>query len=317
MRNPRLQIPILLSILAALVTLTLKFVAYWLTGSVGLLSDAAESIVNLLASVTAFLSLLYAARPVDTSHTYGHEKIEYFSSGIEGMLILVAAFMIAWFAVLRLFSPQPLTALEDGILVSGAATMINFVVALVLLRAGRAEQSIVLEADGQHLMTDVWTSIAVIGGVGLVWLTRIQVLDPLVALAVAANICWTGFNLIRRSFNGLMDHALPENEQATVRAAIERCLESGMDFHALRTRQAGAHRFADFHLLVPGAYTVRRAHDLSDRIERAVLEALPGIEVTIHIEPIEDRAAWEDSALVPLEQAARREEIDKKNEPAT
>lgn len=314
MVNRQLQFPVLLSILAALITLSLKFIAYWWTGSVGLLSDAAESIVNLVASVTAFLSLLYAARPVDTSHTYGHEKIEYLSSGIEGILILVAAVMIAWFAVLRLLTPQPLNALEDGIAISGAATLINFVVALVLLRVGRKEQSIVLEADGQHLMTDVWTSVAVIAGVGLVWLTEIQALDPVVALLVAANICWTAFGLIQRSFNGLMDHALPEEEQAKVRAAIERCLEAGMDFHALRTRQAGAHRFADFHLLVPGIYTVRRAHDLAERIEQAVQQALPGIEVAIHIEPIEDRAAWEDSALVPLEQAARREDIEKKHE---
>src|SRR4051794_23021484 len=202
MISPHPKYPIVLSILAAIATLGLKSAAYWYTDSVSLLSDAAESVVNLVASLIAFFSLWYAAQPVDVSHTYGHEKIEYFSSGIEGMLILVAAVMIAWFAVLRLMTPQPLISLEDGIAISGAATLINFVVALVLLRVGRREQSIVLEADGQHLMTDVWTSIAVIGGVGLVWLTGMQILDPLVAIVVAVNICWTGFNLIRRSFNG-------------------------------------------------------------------------------------------------------------------
>jgi cation diffusion facilitator family transporter len=295
--------PIVLSIAAAVLTLAMKMTAYWLTDSVSLLSDAAESLVNLAAALIAFFCLWFAARPVDASHTYGHEKIEYFSSGLEGMLILVAAGGIAWYAIKRLLAPQPLGFLEWGSLIALAAAVINFGVAMVLLRAGKAAESIVLEADGKHLLTDVWTSVAVLGGLGLVYLTDLQILDPIMALLVAANICWTAVGLIGRSFNGLMDHALPAAEQAALRSAITGCLEPGTTFHALRTRRAGAHRFADFHLLVPGHFTVQQAHDLTGRIEHAVLAALPGIEVTVHIEPIEERASWEDSALLPLEKA--------------
>jgi cation diffusion facilitator family transporter len=306
MAQPHLKYPIVLSILAALVTLALKWLAYYLTGSVGLLSEAAESGVNLLAALTALASLWYSAQPVDTSHTYGHEKIEYFSSGLEGVLILVAAAGIGWFAITRLFKPEPLESLNVGTVLALAAAGVNFAVARLLLRVGRAHSSIVLEAGGRHLMTDVWTTVAVVAGLGLAWLTDKVWLDSLLGIVVAANIVWTGFDLLRRSFNGLMDHALPAEEQAAVRAAIETRIGPGMDYHALRTRQAGSRRFADFHLLVPGAFSVRRAHELTTRIEEAIRNALPGIEVTVHVEPIEDRAAWEDSELVPLEQAERR-----------
>jgi cation diffusion facilitator family transporter len=312
MADRSLRFPVVLSILAALLTLGLKFTAYLVTGSVGLLSDAAESVVNLLAALTAYVSLWYAARPVDASHTYGHEKIEYFSSGLEGTLIFVAALSIGWYAVRRLLVPEPLRPLDLGLALSLVAALINFGVAQLLLRVGRARGSIVLEADGQHLMTDVWTSVGVLAGLALVWLggrlfnADLQWLDPVLALAVAVNITWTAFDLVRRSFNGLMDHALPAEEQAVVRAAIESRLEPGMDYHALRTRQAGARRFADFHLLVPGRLTVQHAHEVTGRVEDAVRVALPGIEVTVHIEPIEERGSWEDSALLPLEQAARR-----------
>jgi cation diffusion facilitator family transporter len=309
----RLQSVVLLSIAAALVTLALKTAAYFLTGSVGLLSDAAESIVNLLAAVTAYLSLRYAAKPVDESHTYGHEKIEFFSSGLEGVLILTAAVLIAWYAVQRLVTGGRPEALGIGMAMTLAAAAINGVVAQILLRTGRKHQSIVLEADGRHLMTDVWTSVAVLAGLSLVWATEwagrpLYQLDPLIALLVAANIVWTAYDLIRRSFNGLMDHALPEAEQAAVREAIQTHLGPGMTFHALRTRQAGSHRFVDFHLLLPGHYTVRHAHALTEVIEGAVRATLPGLEVTVHIEPIEEPAAWQDSALLPIEDAARREQ---------
>lgn len=300
-----LRYPVLLSIGAAVATIGLKSTAYYITGSVGLLSDAAESGINLLAALTAFFSLLYAAKPVDPSHTYGHEKIEFFSSGLEGTLIIVAAVGIAWYAVRRLLVPEPLRALDVGALIALSASAINLGVAQLLLRVGRKHGSIVLEADGRHLMTDVWTSVAVVVGIGLVWLTGIELLDPLIALLVAVNIIWTGFDLVRRSFNGLMDHALPIEEQTKVRSAIESLLEPGMHYHALRTRQAGSRRFADFHLLVPGRYTVRRSHELINRIEKAVGEALPGTEVTVHVEPIEERTAWEDSALLPLEGSQR------------
>jgi cation diffusion facilitator family transporter len=314
MATSRLRHLVLLSILAALLTLGLKSTAYYVTGSVGLLSDAMESVINLLAALTAYASLWYAARPVDPSHTYGHEKIEYFSSGLEGILILIAAVGIAWYAVRRLIHPEPLRDLDVGTVMALSASVINLAVAQVLLRVGRRTGSIVLEADGRHLMTDVWTSVAVVAGIGLVWLTDLQVFDPLIALVVAANILWTAFDLMRRSFNGLMDHSLPADEQARVRAAIEAHLEPGMDYHALRTRQAGAHRFVDFHLLVPGSFSVRRAHTLGVRIEAAVQEALPGTEVVLHIEPIEERESWEDSALVALEQAARRAEAQASGE---
>jgi cation diffusion facilitator family transporter len=302
MPNSHPRYPIVLSIAAALVTLAMKSAAYWVTGSVGLLSDAVESVVNLVAALTALLCLWFAAKPVDTSHTYGHEKIVYFSSGLEGVLILFAAGSIAWYAILRLVTPQPLEELGLGTALALGASFINFVVARILLHVGRKAQSIVLEADGQHLMTDVWTSVAVVAGLGLVWLTDWKILDPIIALLVAANILATAVDLIRRSFNGLMDHALPENEQAAVRSAIEKTLPRGVTYHALRTRQAGARRFADFHLLVPGAWSVQKAHDLTGQVEEAVKTALAGVEVTVHIEPIEEPAAWEDSELLPLEQ---------------
>jgi cation diffusion facilitator family transporter len=300
-----LRIPILLSIVAGFTTLALKSVAYWLTGSVGLLSEAAESVVNLLAAGTAYLSLLYAARPVDESHTYGHEKIEYFSSGLEGMLIGVAAFSIAWVAVQRIRAPEPLESLGLGLLITLVAAAINGGVAILLLRVGRKYGSIVLEADGHHLMTDVWTSVVVVSGLGLVAVTGVQILDPLLALAMAANILRTAVKLVHRSFNGLMDHALPDAEQAAVRAAITGQLSPGMDFHALRTRQAGTRRFADFHLLVPGSMSVHEAHARTTRVEEAVRAALPGLEVTIHVEPIEEPEAHADSEMLAVERRRR------------
>ncbi len=297
--------PLVLSVGAAILTCLMKAGAYWLTGSVGLLSDAAESLVNLAAAATALVALWYAARPADASHTYGHEKIEYFSSGLEGTLILVAAGGIAWFAVTRLISTPELHDLGLGAGIGLAASLINLVVAQILLRVGRATGSIVLEADGKHLMTDVWTSVGVLAGLLLVWLTGQWWLDPVIALLVAVNITWTGLDLVRRSFNGLMDHALPEKEVAQVRAAIVANLGPGMAYHALRTRQAGRQRFADFHLLVPGEYSVRRAHALGVRIEEAVEAAVPGIEVTVHIEPIEEPRSWQDSALLRVEGGER------------
>lgn len=301
MTNSHPRYPIVLSIAAALITLGLKTAAYWYTGSVGLFSDAMESLVNLVAALTALFCQWFAARPIDPSHTYGHEKIEYFSSGMEGMLILVAAFGIAWYAFLRLFMPQPLQGLGWGAGLALAGSLVNYAVARLLLRVGKQAQSIVLEADGQHLMTDVVTSLGVVAGLVLTFVTGWQPLDPIIALIVAAYIVRTAVDLLGRSFNGLMDHALPDAEQASVRTAIDATLPSGVTFHALRTRRAGARRFADFHLLVPGAWSVKKAHDLTGRVEESIKNSLPGIEVTIHIEPIEEPAAWQDSELLPLE----------------
>jgi cation diffusion facilitator family transporter len=303
MVDARVQKYLLLSIAAAFLTIGLKAAAWRLTGSVGLLSDAAESGVNLLAAVVAYLSLLYAALPEDRTHTYGHGKIEFFSSGLEGILILGAAVGIAWYAAGRLLHPEPLEPLGLGMALAAVASLVNGALGLTLVRVGQAHRSITAEADGRHLLSDFWTGVGVLAGLALVWWLRQPVLDPLIGLAVAGVIAWTAADLLRRSFNGLMDHALPAAEQGQVRAVIESHLGPQMHYHALRTRQSGARRFVDFHLLVPGDYTVRRAHGLTGEIEAALRQALPGLEVTVHIEPIEERAAWEDSALLPLEQS--------------
>ncbi len=300
-----LRFPLQLSIAAALITLGLKGLSYWLTGSVSLLSDALESIINLAAACAAYVAVWYASRPADASHPFGHEKIEFFSSGLEGGLILVAAAGIAWAAVERLIRPRELEGLGLGLGLSCVAAVINGLVAWLLLHTGREHGSIVLEADGQHLMTDVWTSAGVLAGLGLVAWTGMSWLDPVLALLVAANILWTGVALVWRSFDGLMDAALPEGEQEKVRAAIRAELGPGMDFHALRTRQAGRRRFADFHLLVPGGMTVQEAHDVMNRIEKAVEAAVPGLEVTVHAEPAEAYDSWHDSPLLELEQEGR------------
>lgn len=290
----------LLSIAAALATMGLKFGAYVVTGSVGLLSDAVESTANLVAALSALFALWYAARPVDRSHPYGHGKIEYFASGVEGSLVLVAAVTIAWQAVKRLLDPQPLEAVGDGVVISLAASAINFAVARVLLRVARERGSLVLEADGRHLMTDVWTSLGVIVAIIVVGLTDQSWIDPAIALLVAVNIAWTGFALLRKSFDGLMDRALPEEERREIRRAIEATLPPGATYHALRTRQSGGRRFADFHLLVPGEMSVREAHDVAERMEAAIARAVPGTEATIHFEPVEEPAAYRDSARVLL-----------------
>lgn len=301
MSHAHLRRPVQFSILAALLTLLLKTTAYWLTGSVGLLSDAAESGINLIAAITAYLSLWYSAQPVDATHTYGHEKIEYFSSGLEGVLIVIAAGGIAWYAIHRLLFPQKLEDLGFGTAVALVASAVNLGVAIWLLRVGREHHSIVLEADGQHLMTDVWTSVAVVAGLGLVWLTGLDWLDPVMALLVAANILRTGVGLVRRSFDGLMDHSLPPDEQQQVRSAIESTLIAGSNYHALRTRQAGAHRFVDFHLLVPGRMSVHKSHQLAMQIEKAVQKLWERVEVVIHVEPIDEADSYEDSELLAIE----------------
>lgn len=292
---------LLLSVFAALTTIAMKTTAYLLTGSVGLLSDALESGVNLIAALTAYWSLHYAARPVDATHTYGHEKIEYFSAGLEGTLILVAGLGTMGVAVRRMIFPTPLEDLGTGTLIALAASAINFVVGIVLVRQGRKHHSLILEADGKHLLTDVWTSVGVVGGLGIVWLTRLEILDALLALFVGANILWTGFQLIRRSFNGLMDHAIPTGEQETLRQTIRQHLPTGTTFHALRTRQAGARRFVDFHMLVPGHMSVRDGHRLGMEVEDALRATLPHVEITIHIEPIEEAASWDDNTLQGIE----------------
>jgi cation diffusion facilitator family transporter len=294
----------LLSIAAAILTLVLKFSAYALTGSVGLLSDAVESSANLVAALTALFALWYAARPIDRNHPYGHQKIEFFASGIEGILILVAAGSIAWYAFGRLLDPQPVDQVGLGLAITLVATLVNLAVARLLLQVAAERDSVVLAADGHHLMADVITSGGVIVGLIVVRLTGIEELDPLIALLVALNILRTGVGLVRTSVDGLLDRALPERDQQQIRSVIQSELGTGATFHALRTRKAGARRFVDFHLLLPGEYSVQHAHDVSQRVEQAVNSSMPGTETTVHIEPIEEPASWEDSALVPLEKPA-------------
>ena len=286
-----------LSIAAALATIALKTLAWWLTGSVGLLSDAIESSVNLAGALMALAMLSIAARPADDGHDWGHGKAEYFSSAFEGLLIAVAAAGIVWAAVERLLAPQPLESVGMGLVVNAVASIVNLATARILMKAARDARSIALEADAHHLMADVWTSAGVIVGVALAWLTGATWLDPVVAIAVALNVVWTGWLLMRRSTAGLMDASLPDGDRARIESVLDRYRAQGVDFHALRTRQAGARSFVTFHLLVPGAWSVQRAHDLSEQVEAEVRQAVAQAHVTTHIEPIEDPASALDSGL--------------------
>jgi cation diffusion facilitator family transporter len=286
-----------LSIAAAIATILLKGVAWRLTGSVGLLSDALESVVNLAGALMALAMLSLAATPADDRHAYGHGKAEYFSSAFEGFLILLAACSIAYTAIERLQHPQDIQDVGVGLLVSVVASVINFLAARVLLKAGRAYNSITLEADAKHLMTDVWTSVGVILAVGLVWVSGWLWLDPLIALLVAANIVWTGWQLLQRSASGLMDEAIPQEQITAVEAVLERYRGQGMGFHALRTRQAGSHAFITLHVLVPGEWTVQHGHDLVEQIEAEIRAAVPYSHLTTHLEPIEDPVSLSDQGL--------------------
>lgn len=286
-----------LSIAAAITTIGLKTAAWWLTGSVGLLSDAAESVVNLMAAVMTLMMLTVAARPPDEEHAWGHNKAEYFASGVEGALILVAAVAIAWTGIDRLLHPKAIEQAGLGLAISTGASLVNFAVSRVLLRAGTKHHSIALEADAHHLMTDVWTSVGVLAGIGVVALTGWQRLDPIVALFVAANIVWTGVQLIRRSALGLLDTAIAPEEQKALQAILNRYGAKGIRFHAVRTRQAAARRFITMHVLVPGDWTVRRGHDLAEEIEQRVCDAIPNANVLTHLEAVEDPASFADEGL--------------------
>lgn len=286
-----------LSIAAAIVTIALKALAYLLTGSVGLLSDALESLVNLAGALLALSMLSLAARPADANHAYGHGKAEYFSSGVEGGLILIAAASIAVAAVERLLHPRPLEQLGLGLGISVLASAVNLGVGLILMRAGRRYESVTLEANAHHLMTDVWTSVGVLIGVAAVAVTGWLWLDPVVALAVAANIVRTGVRIVGASVHGLMDTALPDAEQALIVATLERHVTGELRYHALRTRRAGPRRFVSVHVLVPGDWTVDRGHELLERIEADLRAALPMMSVFTHLEPLGDPAAWDDLEL--------------------
>ena len=283
-----------ISVATSVVVIALKFAAYFLTGSVGLLSDAVESVVNILAALIALGVLTYASAKPDHEHNFGHEKAAYFSSGIEGALIFVAAGAIIWSSVPRLLSPQPLDQVWLGLVMSFVASIANAACALVMLRAAKAHRSITLEADARHLLTDVWTTAGVFIGVVLVQTTGWLRLDPIIAIVVALQILWTGWGLIARSFGGLMDRAVPDEDRAVIVEVLETLRREGGDYHMLRTRVAGAKSFVDVHVLVPGKMTVQQGHDLAERLEGEITAKLPHVEVLTHLEPLEDPKSWDD-----------------------
>ncbi len=286
-----------LSIAAALVTIALKTVAWQITGSVGLLSDAAESLVNLVAAIVALVALTVAIKPADKNHHFGHSKAEYFSAAAEGMMIFVAAAVILFSSIQRFLNPQALENVGVGLAVSVVASVVNGLVAVVLLRAGARYRSITLTADGKHLMTDVWTSVGVVVGVLLVWVTGWERLDPVVAFAVGLNILVTGWRLIRSASAGLMDVSLPKEDNAVIREVLGRFTSADVTWHRLLTREAGNRRFMQFDLLVPGGWTVQRGHDLVEDITDALVAEFPDIEVLCHIEPVEDPRSYEDTGV--------------------
>jgi len=298
MKRENLSRYVWLSILAAILTITLKAAAYFFTGSISLLSDALESVINLVAALIALLIIKIAAQPPDDDHAFGHDKAEYFSSGIEGMLIFFAAFGIFYSAVPRLFAPQPLERIGIGLSISLVATLINLIVGLILIRAGRQHHSIVLEADGRHLLTDVWTSVGVVLGIVVVGLTGWFVLDPIIALLVALNILWTGFQLIRRSALGLMDTAVSSETQEKIEEILDDYIKKEkIDYHALRTRQSGARKFISVHILVPDDWTVQKGHNLTEEIEDEIRRAVADSIVFTHLEPLEDPSSFYDLEL--------------------
>ncbi|MBN0972052.1 cation transporter [Gordonia sp. BP-94] len=286
-----------LSIVTAIVVIGLKLIAWRVTGSVGLLSDALESTVNLVAAIGAFVALRVAAKPPDRSHNFGHTKAEYLSAVFEGVMIVVAAVVIVATAVDRLLHPEELDEVGMGLAISVGATVVNAVVGWVLIRAGRRHRSLTLEADGRHLMTDVWTTAGVVVGVFLVAVTGWLPLDPLIAIAVAANILVVGGRLVWRSGAGLMDSALPDDLRAAIDAVLARHRADRIDFHDVRTREAGHERFVQLHMLVPGDWSVQRAHDLAETIEDELRAAVDDLTVTLHVEPINDPRAYEDWRL--------------------
>ncbi|TRY19999.1 cation transporter [Tessaracoccus rhinocerotis] len=283
-----------LAVATAVFTIALKAGAYLLTGSAGLLADAAESIVNLVAAIVALVALKVAAKPADKNHHFGHTKAEYFSAAVEGIMIFVAAASIIVFAVIRLFDPRPLEQLGLGIAISLVATLANGVVGVTLMRAGRRHNSITLRADGKHLMTDVYTSVGVAIGILLVMLTGWTILDPLLAIGVGLNILWAGYGLVKESTEGLMDISLPKEENQRLREILDAHTSETMAFHAIRTRESGTRKFMEMHMLVPGAWTVQQGHDAMEDLVGEIRQEFPDLWVTGHLEPIEDPRSYED-----------------------
>ncbi|GCE45990.1 cation diffusion facilitator family transporter [Thermosporothrix hazakensis] len=310
MKHSTKQTYILLSVLAALVTMGVKFTGFLVTGSVGLFSDAAESVVNLIAALVALWALALAARPADKDHAYGHTKAEYFSSGVEGALILVAALMIIIEAIPRLMHPQPLENVGFGLLFSVIGALVNGGLAWVMWRAGKRMRSIALQADARHLFTDVLTTVGVLVGVILVPLTGWLILDPLIAIVVAINIVLASIGLLRETALGLLDTALPAEDQRQIQEILERYQKQGLAFHALRTRRSGARRFVSFHVLVPGSWTVAEGHTACEEIEHELREALPESTIFTHLEPYDDPVSWADQELDRLPEPVSQQKSD-------
>jgi cation diffusion facilitator family transporter len=281
-------------IIAAVLTIFIKSAAYYITGSVGFMSDAMESVINLIASIVAFISLTIAAQPADKKHPFGHDKAEYFSSLTEGILITLAALGIAYTGINRIYHPQPLEELNIGMALSIFATLINFGTALILLHYGRKHNSITLEADGHHLMTDVYTTVGIVTGIFLVKLTNWQLLDPIMAIVVAVSILYTGIKLIVRSTDGLMDQKLSEKDMILIKEILDKHKAQGVDYHALYTRQSSSKQFITFHLLFSGDITLSEAHEISKAVEIEITEKIPNSDIFIHMEPMNDPDAYDD-----------------------
>ncbi|MBL8289343.1 MAG: cation transporter [Rubrivivax sp.] len=283
------------SVAVAVTTIVLKTAAWWVSGSVSLLSDALESLVNLAGAVFALAMVTWAALPPDDEHPYGHHKAEYFSSGFEGMLIFVAALAIAWAAVQRLLAPQPLEQLGWGMALSLASTALNGALAWAMLKKARQTHSMALEGDARHLFTDVWTSVGVVGGLLAVLATGWTWLDPAIALAVAANILREGFSLVRRSADGLMDRALEPAAQAEIAQVLESFAHQAIRFDHVVSRRAGQRRFVDLHMHMPSGWSLGRAAALRGSVEQALMSAVPGLRATIQLLPTDVEAHFGDT----------------------
>lgn len=286
-----------LSVGAAALTFLIKLAGAYVSGSVGLLSDALEGVVNLVAAAIALIILKIVAQPPDESHPYGHDKAEYFSSGIESTLIIIASLGILYTAVRSLLNPEPLEEVGLGLALAVLASLINLLVGQIMIRAGKKNDSITLEANGRHLMSDVWTSVGVVLGVTLAVITGLQILDPLIAIAVGLHVGWSGIKIFRRSVTGLMDSPIAKDERQIVEEILDKSCTEGIEWHALRTRQAASRRFIDVHVLVPGVWSVQKSHDLAEKLEMEIREKIDFSTVMVHIEPVEDERSWQDQSL--------------------
>lgn len=299
MVTPSLKKFLYISIAAAILTISLKLIAYLLTNSVGILSDALESGVNLVAAVVALIMIRIAEKPPDQEHEFGHNKAEYFSSAVEGGLIVLAAFSIIWSALPRIISPQPLENVGMGLLVAVGASLINLAASNILIKNGKKYNSITLEADGKHLMTDVLTSAGVLLGIGLIKVTGWMRLDGIVAVGVAINIIWTGYTLIKRSALGLLDTAFPKDEMDSIRRVLEKYEQQNIQFHSLMTRQSGQRKFIFVHILMPGTMDIQQGHNLAEKVENDLRMLFPNTQTTVftHLEPIEDPVSMLDISI--------------------